>query len=141
MNLLIFEIESPGGWAIHSMELANVIAGLAKKKVRTVAYIPRQALSGAAIISMGCDEIYMQPEAQLGDVAAAMGELRKLVPKPGSYVSESNYFEADWQGAFWGSNYPRLRQVKDKVDPEGLFFVHHGVGSEDWSADGFTRLK
>jgi hypothetical protein len=74
-------------------------------------------------------------------IAAAMGELRKLVPNPGSYVSESNYFEADWQGAFWGANYPRLRQVKDKVDPEGLFFVHHGVGSEDWSADGFTRLK
>jgi hypothetical protein len=23
--------------------------------------------------------------------------------------------------------------------PEGLFFVHHGVGSQDWSADGFTR--
>ncbi|HEX9523756.1 MAG TPA: FAD-binding oxidoreductase [Reyranella sp.] len=75
------------------------------------------------------------------DIAAAMGELRKLVPNPGSYVSESNYFEADWQGAFWGTNYRRLRQVKDKVDPEGLFFVHHGVGSEDWSADGFTRLK
>jgi FAD/FMN-containing dehydrogenase len=74
------------------------------------------------------------------DVAAAMGELRKLVPNSGSYVSESNYFEADWQGAFWGTNYRRLRQVKDKVDPEGLFFVHHGVGSEDWSADGFTRL-
>ena len=75
------------------------------------------------------------------DIAAAMGELRKQVPNPGSYVSESNYFEGDWQGAFWGTNYPRLRQVKDKVDPEGLFFVHHGVGSEDWSADGFTRLK
>jgi len=75
------------------------------------------------------------------DIAAAMGELRKQVPNPGSYVSESNYFEGDWQGAFWGTNYPRLRQVKDEVDPEGLFFVHHGVGSEDWSADGFTRLK
>jgi hypothetical protein len=22
----------------------------------------------------------------------------------------------------------------------GLFFVHHGVASEDWSADGFTRV-
>jgi len=21
------------------------------------------------------------------------------------------------------------------------FFLHHGVGSEDWSADGFTWLK
>jgi FAD/FMN-containing dehydrogenase len=75
------------------------------------------------------------------NIAAAMDELRKLVPNHGSYVSESNYFEADWRGAFWGANYPRLRQVKDKVDPDGLFFVHHGVGSEDWSPDGFTRLR
>ena len=74
-----------------------------------------------------------------GRVSSAMGELRKLVPKHGSYVSESDYFEADWQGAFWGANYPRLRTVKDSVDPDGLFFVHHGVGSEDWSPDGFTR--
>jgi FAD/FMN-containing dehydrogenase len=74
-------------------------------------------------------------------VSAAMGALRKLVPAPGSYVSESDYFEADWQGAFWGANYARLRAVKDSVDPDGLFFVHHGVGSEDWSPDGFTRLR
>lgn len=72
-------------------------------------------------------------------LAAAMGELRKLVPNPGSYLSESNFFEADWQSAFWGGNYRRLRAVKNKFDPEGLFVVHHGVGSEDWSPDGFVR--
>jgi hypothetical protein len=33
-----------------------------------------------------------------------------------------------------------LQTVKTKHDPMGLFFVHHGVGSEEWSADGFTRL-
>ena len=47
--------------------------------------------------------------------------------------------EPNWQDAFWGDNYARLRAVKDKYDPDGLFFLHHGVGSEDWSADGFTR--
>jgi hypothetical protein len=30
--------------------------------------------------------------------------------------------------------------VKAKYDPEGLFFVHHGVGSEGWSDDGFARM-
>jgi FAD/FMN-containing dehydrogenase len=74
------------------------------------------------------------------NVDAATAELRKIVPNPGSYVSESNYFNESWQTAFWGVNYPKLRAVKDKYDPDGLFFVHHGVGSEDWSADGFTRL-
>jgi hypothetical protein len=70
-----------------------------------------------------------------------MDELRKVAPNPGSYVSESNFFEPDWQHSFWGDNYPRLLAVKAKYDPTGLFFVHHGVGSEDWSADGFVRLN
>jgi FAD/FMN-containing dehydrogenase len=70
----------------------------------------------------------------------AMKELLKLAPNAGAYVSESNFFETDWQQSFWGPNYPRLLAIKDKYDPEGLFFVHHGVGSERWSDDGFTRL-
>lgn len=73
------------------------------------------------------------------EIDKAMDELRKIVPDAGSYVSESNYFERSWQQSFWGPNYARLLQVKAKYDPTGLFFVHHGVGSEEWSADGFTR--
>jgi FAD/FMN-containing dehydrogenase len=73
-------------------------------------------------------------------ISKAMDELLKIVPGPGSYVSESDFFERSWQQSFWGSNYRRLLAVKQKYDPTGLFFVHHGVGSEDWSADGFTRL-
>jgi len=73
-------------------------------------------------------------------VSEAMDELLNVVPDPGSYVSESDFFEPHWQRSFWGSNYPRLAAVKKKYDPTGLFFVHHGVGSEEWSADGFRRL-
>jgi hypothetical protein len=73
-------------------------------------------------------------------VAGCMSELRALVPHPASYVSESNFFENGWQQSYWGSNYRRLAQIKKKYDPDGLFFVHHGVGSEQWSADGFTRM-
>jgi hypothetical protein len=42
--------------------------------------------------------------------------------------------------ACWGSNYERLLAVKDRYDPDGPFLVDHGVGSERWSPDGFTRL-
>jgi FAD/FMN-containing dehydrogenase len=73
------------------------------------------------------------------DKAAA--ELRRIAPNSGSYVSESNYFNESWARDFWGENYERLRAVKAKYDPDGLFFVHHGVGSEEWSPDGFTRLN
>jgi FAD/FMN-containing dehydrogenase len=71
---------------------------------------------------------------------AAMAELRQLSPDAGSYVAEADYFEDSWQDRFWGANYQRLLKVKQTYDPEGLFFVHHGVGSEGWTADGFERV-
>jgi len=79
-------------------------------------------------------------ESDARAIERAAAELRAIAPAAGSYVSESNYFNASWREAFWGANYARLRAVKNRYDPDGLFFVHHGVGSEDWSPDGFTRL-
>ena len=73
-------------------------------------------------------------------IDSATAELAQIAPHAGSYVSESNYFNPDWQTAYWGGNYPRLRAIKARYDPDGLFFVHNGVGSEEWSADGFMRL-
>jgi FAD/FMN-containing dehydrogenase len=70
----------------------------------------------------------------------AMRELLKAAPGAGSYVSESDFFEPSWQNSHWGANYPRLAVVKRKYDPAGLFFVHHGAGSEEWSPDGFIRV-
>jgi hypothetical protein len=74
------------------------------------------------------------------DIDAAAARLRTIAPQAGSYISESNFFNRRWQDAFWGSNYGRLRAAKAKYDPDGLFFVHDGVGSEEWSEDGFVRL-
>jgi hypothetical protein len=72
-------------------------------------------------------------------VQAAIKALRAVAPATGAYFNECDYFQTDWQQAFWGENYPRLRAIKQRYDPDGLFTVHHGVGSEDWSLDGFTR--
>ena len=86
-----------------------------------------------------------QPDVVAGrksarDVNRCMNELRALVPNGGAYVSESNFFENGFERSYWGDNHPRLAAIKKKYDPDGLFFVHNGVGSEEWSADGFTRL-
>jgi FAD/FMN-containing dehydrogenase len=79
--------------------------------------------------------------ARRGRVQAAMSALRKAAPGAGAYFNECDYFQEDWQRAFWGSTYQRLAQIKSRYDPDGLFVVHHGVGSENWSADGFRRVS
>jgi FAD/FMN-containing dehydrogenase len=63
-------------------------------------------------------------------VTSAMKALRMVAPDSGTYVNESDFFQSDWQKAFWGANYSRLLSIKQRFDPEGLFTVHHGVGSE-----------
>jgi hypothetical protein len=101
-----------------------------------------------AIISGGSGPQFPGMSSQIADQvlerSAAIGRatdaLRQVVPNAGSYVSESDYFLKSWQQAFWGSNYARLARTKQRYDPEGLFVVHHGVGSEQWSDDGFTKL-
>jgi len=54
----------------------------------------------------------------------------------GSYWNEADYFEPDWQAAFFGTNYPKLLQIKQKYDPHGVFTCHHCVGSELMSDSG-----
>jgi FAD/FMN-containing dehydrogenase len=102
-----------------------------------------------AIIAGGGDPAWPgMPGAQPDEAAArrraasihgAMDELRKVAPNAGAYVSESDFFQQRWQDTYWGPNYAKLLKIKQRYDPDGLFTVRHGVGSEAWSADGFTR--
>jgi hypothetical protein len=78
--------------------------------------------------------------AAVSGIAQAMNELMSVAPSANAYVAESDYFQPDWQNALWGKHYARLLEIKTRFDPDGLLVVHHGVGSEAWSADGFTRL-
>ena len=59
------------------------------------------------------DEVAGRNAAQ--QIHRAMEELRAVAPISGSYVSESNFFESNWQHSFWGANYSRLVAVKKKI--------------------------
>jgi FAD/FMN-containing dehydrogenase len=85
-----------------------------------------------------------EPDLAKGRKAAeavhrSMNELRAVASQAGAYVSESNFFESDFQRSYWGANHARLAEIKRKYDRDGLF-LHNGVGSEQWTPDGFTKL-
>jgi len=66
-------------------------------------------------------------------MAVVASAVSASMPRACASFFASSAFKRCWQRAHWGATYPRLLEVKN-------FFVHHGVGSERWSADGFTRL-
>merc|ERR1719445_191577 len=49
-----------------------------------------------------------------------------------SYFSESSYYmEGDsWKQRYWGDNYQKLLDVKQKWDPNNVFWCRHCVGSD-----------
>lgn len=58
--------------------------------------------------------------------------LEAITPGSGAYLNEADVFQPDWQSTFYGSNYQRLESIKDKYDPNGLFYGQTAVGSERW---------
>jgi hypothetical protein len=54
----------------------------------------------------------------------------------GAYSNEADAFEPNFQTTLFGTNYARLGEIKRMYDPEDLFIVTAGVGSERWTLDG-----
>ncbi len=65
-NFICVWIDSDGGSPVDSMQLAEYLSGLPSDKVRTVAYIPKEARGDAALIAFGCDEVVVHPHTYLG---------------------------------------------------------------------------
>jgi len=103
-----------------------------------------------AIMGMDGPSVYPPLPQEKGMLLFARGDaasihkaselLHQAAPGAGCYMSECDYFNPDWRRASWGPHADRLEAIKRRYDPNGLFIVHHGVGSQGWSADGFTRV-
>lgn len=70
--------------------------------------------------------------------------LREISPEGGAYVNEAWDKHPNYKQTFWGRHYPKLLDIKKKYDPDFVFFVTPGVGSDMMSGvketDGQVRL-
>lgn len=84
------------------------------------------------------------PDATPAEIEAAnkkltqdwMERFRQVSPGSGGYGNEGDVMEPNFGQAFFGSNYPRLLEIKKAVDPWDLFWAPTAVGSEDWYVTG-----
>ncbi len=84
-DFLCLRMESAGGSPADSIRLASYLMDLDSSKVRTVAYIPKEARCDAALIALACDQIVMHPRAVLGGEGDAVlsrediGQIRTVI--------------------------------------------------------------
>jgi len=101
-NLIVFEIDSPGGMLGPSLNLASTVSELKRRKVHAIAWIPKAAYSGAAIIALGCDEIYLAPNATIGDAEPielqANGQFERVPEKLVSALAQQMEHLAELKG-------------------------------------------
>ncbi|MEZ6033738.1 MAG: NfeD family protein [Planctomycetaceae bacterium] len=67
-NLIIYDIDSPGGDKEYAQQVATLIAELDSSKVTSVAWVGRTATQAAALVALSCDRIFMAPDASIGSI-------------------------------------------------------------------------
>ena len=73
VDLIILEIDTPGGRVDAAMEIKTIIMN---SPIATVALVKGQAISAGALIALSADHIAMQPGATMGDAEIRMGNER-----------------------------------------------------------------
>lgn len=69
-DLVVIRLTTPGGDLEHSLNLARLLLDCDWAKI--VVWIPREAISGGAIVSLGADAVIMQKSAMIGDAGPVM---------------------------------------------------------------------
>jgi len=107
----------------HSMIRFDLLAGgaVARVPADATAFVHRSALHYVSVISLWQEE--KDTAANLAWADDLAGALRPHLTGE-VYQNYADSDLADWPAAYYGANYPRLRQVKLRYDPEDFF--HHG---------------
>lgn len=67
-------------------------------------------------------------------------QLTSVTPGSGAYMNEGDFNQPNWQQTFFGTNYPTLLSIKQKWDPNSLFYGLRLVGSEAWTVGNDGRM-
>ncbi len=71
-NYIILEMDTFGGRVDSAIAISNYLLHDVATKAYTIAYIPTEALSAGALISVACNDIIMKKATKLGDCAPIM---------------------------------------------------------------------
>ncbi len=131
VQLIVFVLYGPGGYNYECLDLAQTLAGLKEDHVRTVAFIPRQASAGEAVIALGCDDIYLAPSAKIGEIGLAIDKLG-----PNDRENARRILEQGLESLAEAKGRPPAL-VRSMLDPETEVFqvTHKHKGTVDYQSE------
>ncbi|KAI1089204.1 FAD-binding domain-containing protein [Rostrohypoxylon terebratum] len=71
-------------------------------------------------------------EAQDAITNTFLPELEAITPNGGVYMNEADFQAPDFKTTFYGGNYKKLLAIKNKYDPDHIFYAKTAVGSDRW---------
>lgn len=80
----------------------------------------------------------LELQQQMSDVVVPI--IEAATPGSGAYMNEADWAQPNFQDVFFGRNYAKLLEVKQKWDPTGLFYAVAAVGSEAYTTTEDGRL-
>ena len=139
---IFFKASRTSSISIHMNKGLYHASDSARKSIPKTSTHPKVLDSvGLILMSAGTLDVVEEHTTQMKNKAnainKAMNHIKSLAPNAGTYANEADYFQDNWQYAFYGTHYQKLLKIKNKYDPNGLFYCHHCVGSESWDDDGF----
>ena len=69
-NLIVLDMDTPGGLVTSSIDIADMLRTLTG--IRTVAWVNDDAYSGGSLVAVACDEIVMARSSRIGDSQVIM---------------------------------------------------------------------
>lgn len=67
-------------------------------------------------------------------------QLEAVTPNSGAYMNEADFRQPNFQEAFFGGNYDKLLEIKNKWDPDHFFYAIDSVGSTYWDVAANGRM-
>ncbi len=149
-DCIVLRVESPGGTVYHGKKIGDMLLGI-PDSIHVIAWVPQMALSGAAFISLACDEIIMKSAASLGDSQPIVqGEGGKPEPVGEKYESP---LRAWFRGYAEKNGYPpalaeamvtaklEVLRVRSKQDKKQYFIRGEDFKAADDDAELVPGIK
>ncbi|KAF2450272.1 FAD-binding domain-containing protein [Karstenula rhodostoma CBS 690.94] len=142
MHAAIRSTVEEGGYDIHGQVMSPmlsvsgnpnnaVLPAFRTAIMHTQAYEPNAWWDGTIVVETFEAQAKRHDRLQL-----YMQRWRDITPGGGAYMNEGDMQDPEWKDTFYGSHYENLLEVKKKWDPEGVFWVISGVGSDEWEVRG-----